>query len=488
MQRGAMHEVRWVRPPRVDRGGRPEEPVEGVGRAIEAFGLPAPPEPMSVLNEAVFFLKTGAEIEHALLVQYLYAAYSLDETADPQVQAWQGKIAQIAKEEMGHLVTVENLLLALKAKPWLNRPSYPITSGFSPFPFRLEAASRHTLGKYVVAESPLDIPDNVKADFEVALKDAQLEDGAPLEVHKVGILYAYLYWLFQPDDKPTDPWHLPEIDRFPRGRHILNKDLETGAALVNRLAMATEFRAGGAIHVDPQRVAAATTPDDFRAKCLQAIARIVSQGEGQVPAIREPQPHFNRFLDIHKAFVKFTDQNPPPVREVPLNPSTSGTFTNASTLLWAVLSNKRYQMLLIELIHALTLPRVPRPPGTPAAGGAPAPAPAGRADLCRWSIDEMKQPIANIARQMMMMPRDTTTPFQPKKSSAGAPPFELDPAPLPEKDADLWQRQRDLINDSEQLLAQITAIAGGTLKPELADIVRWIKESDQQALAQIPKT
>ncbi len=65
-------------------------------------------------DETIFLLHTAAEIEHPLLVQYLYAMYSLksaDELSDPQQQAfvtaWRDTLRQIALEEMGHLVTVQ---------------------------------------------------------------------------------------------------------------------------------------------------------------------------------------------------------------------------------------------------------------------------------------------------------------------------------------------------------------------------------------------
>src|SRR5918998_4558616 len=79
----------------------------------------------SPLDKAEILLESAAEIEHSLMVQYLYAAYSLksaDEVTDPQQQAalddtsahsWPQVRLAIAREEMGHLLTVQNLLLLL---------------------------------------------------------------------------------------------------------------------------------------------------------------------------------------------------------------------------------------------------------------------------------------------------------------------------------------------------------------------------------------
>src|SRR6266478_3687269 len=46
---------------------------------IEAFGLPPRPQGMNAREYAISLLRAGAEIEHSFLVQYLYAAYSVDE-------------------------------------------------------------------------------------------------------------------------------------------------------------------------------------------------------------------------------------------------------------------------------------------------------------------------------------------------------------------------------------------------------------------------
>ena len=70
-------------------------------------------------------LRAGAEIEHSLAVQYLYAAYSIDETSHAPRNLtsleWKTHLRLVAREEMAHLVTVQNLLLALGQEPHLNR-------------------------------------------------------------------------------------------------------------------------------------------------------------------------------------------------------------------------------------------------------------------------------------------------------------------------------------------------------------------------------
>jgi rubrerythrin len=61
-------------------------------------------------------LHIASEIEHALMVQYLYAAYSLDDEHPRErkkVAQWRSLLLSVAKEEMGHLLTVQNVLCLL---------------------------------------------------------------------------------------------------------------------------------------------------------------------------------------------------------------------------------------------------------------------------------------------------------------------------------------------------------------------------------------
>src|SRR5271170_962697 len=57
-------------------------------------------------DHLVMLLSFGAETEHALMVQYLYAAYSLggDHLAEKYratIEGWRSSIIAVAKEEMG---------------------------------------------------------------------------------------------------------------------------------------------------------------------------------------------------------------------------------------------------------------------------------------------------------------------------------------------------------------------------------------------------
>jgi hypothetical protein len=116
--------------------------------------------------ELLRLLNVAAEIEHGLMVQYLYCAFSIK----PRYPALMGygapsanDILGIAVQEMQHLGKVNNLLGALGAAPVLIREDFPYEPDIIPFRFRLEPASRASLAKYVWTESPVGATDLAKA-------------------------------------------------------------------------------------------------------------------------------------------------------------------------------------------------------------------------------------------------------------------------------------------------------------------------------------
>src|SRR5260221_10124422 len=129
------------------------------GGARTAGATMARPPELSWHDTAVYLLHVAAEIEHALMVQYLYAAYSVGGPGvggelHERARAWREVILGIAKEEMGHLITVQNVLRVIGGPLPLEREDYPFRSDFYAFHFRLEPLTKNSLAKYVVAESP----------------------------------------------------------------------------------------------------------------------------------------------------------------------------------------------------------------------------------------------------------------------------------------------------------------------------------------------
>ena len=105
----------------------------------------------------------AAEIEHALMVQYLYAAQSVRGVAGRMV-------SHIAVQEMGHLLTVQNLILILEGigeenlptRIHLGRDQLRRQSTYDPIPYVLEPISHSALASLMMTA------------LEVALRDWKL--------------------------------------------------------------------------------------------------------------------------------------------------------------------------------------------------------------------------------------------------------------------------------------------------------------------------
>ena len=84
-------------------------------------------------KELTYLLCQAAEFEHAVMCQYLYAAFSLKEPAvrvfaqdqRAAIERWRRVILEVAAEEMLHWALVQNLLTAVGSAPFVSRPYMP---------------------------------------------------------------------------------------------------------------------------------------------------------------------------------------------------------------------------------------------------------------------------------------------------------------------------------------------------------------------------
>jgi hypothetical protein len=121
--------------------------------------------------ELVRLAREASEIEHALLVQYLFAGFSVKPRYEgligggfpPSASNFLG----VAVQEMHHLHAVNQLLMALGASPNLLSQDFPYEPAIYPFPFNLEPMSRRSVAKYVWAEAPPDDPFLAKLTDEL---------------------------------------------------------------------------------------------------------------------------------------------------------------------------------------------------------------------------------------------------------------------------------------------------------------------------------
>ena len=252
---------------------RPAELDQDV--TVPDIDLVKPPE-LTWWDWTVLLLHSAAEVEHALLVQYLYAAYSLAERgfagpsvpADPEhlVRRWRRTIVGIAREEMGHLLTLQNLLRFIGGPLNFDREDFPFLSALYPFHFRLEPLSKDSLAKYVSAEMPAHPSQTPEEILEVTQRATHAGGGAA--VNRVGRLYAHLAVLF------GDPARLPDDLFRPETADMLQ-------------ARPEDWQGSETMIVRDVR---------SRGDALAAITSVGQQGEGPwIPEGAASPSHFDRF-------------------------------------------------------------------------------------------------------------------------------------------------------------------------------------------------
>ena len=116
----------------------------------------------------IHVLTEAAQIEHNLLCSYLYAAFSLKRAGEPgldarqeeAVERWRKVVVKVALEEMAHLATVNNLLIAVGGAPHFDRANLPLAPGYHPagVVVRLTPFNRDTLDHFIFLERADDQP------------------------------------------------------------------------------------------------------------------------------------------------------------------------------------------------------------------------------------------------------------------------------------------------------------------------------------------
>ena len=318
-----------------------------LAQMIATRGGLAPPEDPFVIEhrEALFYMLCEAsELEHGIMCQYLYAAFSLKQSADEgltaaeaeAVQRWRKHIFHIAAQEMLHLALVQNLLTATGAAPHLSRPNFPQPASHYPAGVHLalvpfgEEALRHFMF--------LERPEGM--DLEDAAGMAAFANAAPAAVPRVQV---------------------GEI--VPRGQDFatvghLYRSIEAGIAhLAEKLGEEVLF-------IGPSRAQATQQyfgwPELIAvtdvASAQRAIDEILEQGEGPRGDWRDA--HFGQFVAILDEYLQLREANPAfdpvrPVVTVNVRPSERDTSvplaTDPITRQVMDLFNVSYEILLLML-------------------------------------------------------------------------------------------------------------------------------------------
>jgi hypothetical protein len=422
---------------------------------------------MTWKDHFTMLLHIAAEIEHSLMVQYLYAAYSLGgEQVPPErremVRCWQEDILAVAKEEMGHLLTVQNILMLIGAPINLDRQDLPWDIPFHPGTFRLERLTLDSVASYVFAEMPTiaeldaliqetppcdELLGRYKRFRETDLEQIEImvrtRDSSP---HRVGDLYLQLVKLVE------EPHHIPDsvFQEWTLAHQATADDWGRGYRPDPRLVTAEgSFAAEPGKSVGSGRTADVLIyPVATRTQVRKALKELSAQGEGPVGLSggSSQLSHFDRFLKIYQEFKDLGGQPWSPSRLVVADPSTldrtrdhPGYIAEAHSRDWAELFNLRYRMLLKYLGHTFRLARSQH-----------GDSPNLRSMVMHRVFGEMynlKAIAAIIVRQ----------PLSNNSQRAG-PPFEMPYAlSLPDTERDIWASHGDLLAMAQRLCKKMLA-------------------------------
>lgn len=250
-------------------------------------------------------LAEAAELEHNLLCSYLFAAFSLkqgvDEDLEPHelraVERWRAAILQVCFEEMLHLAQVANLTVAVGSRPHFDRPNLPVSPGYHPAgvqvalrPFDLD-----TLQHFIYLERP-------EGSTEVDGAGFKPKEGAGLRGGEVGRLM------------PSSP-HYETIGEF---YGLLEQGLIDLAARLGEDSLflgPVKYQ----LRADEIRAPELSVVNDL-ASARRAIHLIVVQGEGSRAGQQES--HFGHFSGIAAEYRRLVAARPAfaPSRPVAANP------------------------------------------------------------------------------------------------------------------------------------------------------------------------
>jgi hypothetical protein len=416
---------RLVWTPRADTPAPEAAPATAAVAPRLAF-IPSVGGAATPLEDAIGLLQVAAEVEHALLVQYLYAAASVVSNT-PNMRA---KITTVAIQEMGHMVTVQNLLLAVGAREnhHFGRDVLRAQSQFDPIPLVLEPLNHTSIAKYVVVEQPAVIDDAaLRARVDDLEQEVLLAEN--FDPRRVGELYAAIYWLMQPSDAPFGPLALSVNDGFRSGWHVGPADFRPAAEINNFATVLAEWNNFPDLVVD-----VVLDP----ASACDALYRVMAQGEGMGS---QPDAHFEEFVELLDAF----DAGQIKIAPLPRSPYVAGQavpgdpravqLTHTYTVAWGRLFNQVYTHVILCLGHALFLP----------VGD------AVRDGLRAAALSGMRPLLRSLSNHMRTLRIDSTS------TAVAGPTYGLLTEDLPATADEFWTAQRQSLDAEDAIVADIAA-------------------------------
>ncbi|HEV3311051.1 MAG TPA: ferritin-like domain-containing protein [Chloroflexota bacterium] len=400
-------------------------------------------------EELLALLTLAAEVEHALLVQYLYAAASLDPNASGVTAAIRSTVLTVAKQEMAHLVSVQNLLLALGGRDYLHigRDLVRPKAIENPLPFALEPITDLVLKEYILVEAPApdQLPEELRNRVEALRKEVWEKAG--LAPHRVGEFYLQIYWLFMPDDSPAGKLQLtpnPARGLRPK-RHVKPTDFADPQQVAPYQAQFDEWHGNQAPSMLILPVGNAATPrSDLNRVCLDNVYQIMQQGEGEAAG---EESHFEVFLAALDRWLAGPAPKVLPLARSPYldtkleEAPVSTQLENVYVRQWAELLNLRYSMLMLDIGMGLATP----------------PTDADRALLIGWAFGDMKPLLIELIAQLSSK---TLLGLGPSGPTFGLLVQELPPAVR-----DRWGRYREFLGREKATLDFLKTLKELTTDP-----------------------
>jgi hypothetical protein len=309
---------------------------------------PPTAEPRLVIEHRealIYMICEAAELEHALMCEYLFAAFSLKDRVDEGVsddqlaaiQRWRSTVLGVASQEMLHLALTANMLTALGASPHLSRPNLPQPARHYPASVRLillpfgEQALRHFM--YLERPEGMDLDD--------AEGFAAADEAVPVM---------------------SEDEIVPRLQDFATVGHLY-RSIESGFGhLVDKLGADRLFIGPRHAQITQSNLAwPQLVPITDLASATAAIEAIVEQGEG--PRGDWRQAHFGRFKGVLDEFLAVRRADPAfeparPVAAATVRPNERDygglLISDPLTAKVADLGNVVYEVLLQVLYRLLS--------------------------------------------------------------------------------------------------------------------------------------
>lgn len=349
------------------------------------------PPAITTRAQLIDALRLAAELEHGLMCQYLFAAYSLkrypyecwDGPAKKEelltqaelerVRRWAMKITLIARQEMEHLGLALNLLSAIGGSPSFSRPNMPQREdyyGKACIKLELTACNLATIKRFQAFEAP--------DELSYPGKDV-VQKKALKHCHQKGVSPEELFKTFM-EEKPGLEG-APHIDQYGvpyRNVQELYQAVAAGMEYVSgQLGECNLFigSPGNQIFGGPPSPLYGQMNDLNQyglsliavtdlASAKQAVRMIIEQGEGAtVPPNYLPHTHFCLFTSIREEMEaddeRLAEIGARPVARNPMvrlqpdvpDPAEVTIIKNDDTRAVAELFNQSYEVMLLLLLY-----------------------------------------------------------------------------------------------------------------------------------------